>query len=202
VKSVLDRSIALGTLAMTAPVLAIACCAVRSTMGAPVIFRQDRPGLNGRRFRIYKMRTMTDARDRSGELLPDAERLTTLGRFLRASSIDELPQLINVLRGELSLVGPRPLMMEYLPLYSPEQRRRHNVMPGITGWAQIHGRNAITWEEKFALDVWYVDHWTPWLDIRILARTALAMVRPKGISPDGSATMPRFRGTSQQSETP
>lgn len=195
IKKALDRTVALATLVVTAPVIGAATVAVRASMGSPVFFTQQRPGLNGRPFRIVKMRTMTDARDAQGRLLPDDQRLTKLGRFLRASSIDELPQLFNVLRGDLSLVGPRPLLMQYLPLYSPEQARRHDVLPGITGWAQIHGRNALSWEEKFALDVWYVDHWSPLLDLKILAKTALSVIRREGISSEGHATMPNFQGS-------
>lgn len=194
-KKLFDRAVGTVGLVATAPVIGAAALAVRATMGGPVFFRQKRPGVHGVPFHIVKMRTMTSARDAAGNLLPDDQRLTRLGRFLRATSIDELPQLWNVARGELSLVGPRPLLMEYLPLYTPEQARRHEVMPGITGWAQINGRNALTWEEKFALDVWYVDHWSPLLDLRILAKTAAAVVRPRGISSDGHATMPKFRGS-------
>lgn len=193
-KKIIDRTVALGALVVTLPITLVAAAAVRATMGAPVIFTQERPGLLGKPFRIYKMRTMSDARGPSGELLPDAERLTALGRALRASSVDELPQLLNVLRGDLSLVGPRPLLMEYLALYSTEQARRHDVMPGISGWAQIHGRNALTWPEKFALDVWYVDQWSLVLDLRILAATAWKVVRREGVASDGHVTMPRFRG--------
>jgi sugar transferase EpsL len=193
-KKALDRAVAAGALVATAPVIGLAALAVRATLGKPAFFRQERPGLGGRPFRVVKLRTMRDSRDASGRLLPDAERLTRLGRALRATSIDELPQLWNVLAGDLSLVGPRPLLMQYLPLYSPEQARRHDVLPGITGWAQIHGRNTLSWEEKFALDVWYVDHWSLGLDLRILARTALAVLRREGISREGHATMPNFEG--------
>jgi lipopolysaccharide/colanic/teichoic acid biosynthesis glycosyltransferase len=199
-KKVLDRGVAMTALVATAPIVAVAALATRITMGSPVFFRQTRPGLGGKPFRIYKMRTMTDARDARGQLLPDAVRLTRLGRIMRSTSIDELPQLLNVLRGELSLVGPRPLLMEYLPLYSPEQARRHDVLPGITGWAQIHGRNALSWEEKFALDVWYVDHWSLALDLRILAQTALTVLRRDGISREGHASMPNFRGSAPQAQ--
>lgn len=192
IKRVLDKTIAACVLASTAPALAAAAVAVRVTMGRPVLFSQVRPGLGGRPFRIYKMRTMSDQRDPRGRLLPDRDRLTPLGKFLRATSIDELPQLWNVLRGDLSLVGPRPLMTEYLLFYTPEQARRQDVVPGITGWAQVHGRNAISWEEKFTLDVWYVDHWSPWLDLRILLKTAQAVLRREGIAPEGYVTMPRF----------
>lgn len=167
---------------------------IRSKLGSPVLFKQIRPGLHGKPFTMVKFRTMTDARDASGALLPDAQRLTPFGRFLRASSLDELPELWNVLRGEMSLVGPRPLLMEYLPLYSPEQARRHEVRPGITGWAQVNGRNAISWPEKFALDVWYVDNRSLWLDMRILLLTVRKVLVRDGISAAGEATMPRFEG--------
>jgi sugar transferase EpsL len=151
--------------------------------------------------RIYKLRTMSDARDETGALLPDAQRLTRLGRLLRATSIDDLPNLFNVLKGELSLVGPRPLLDSYLPLYSREQARRHDVLPGITGWAQIHGRNSVSHEDKFALDVWYVDHWTPWLDVRILLKTLALVVRRTGVSDEGSATKELWRGNVQSTTT-
>jgi lipopolysaccharide/colanic/teichoic acid biosynthesis glycosyltransferase len=176
-------------------VLAAVAVAIRVRMGSPVLFRQDRPGLQGRPFRLAKFRTMRAAAGPTGRPLPDGERLTALGRFLRASSLDELPQLWNVLAGDLSLVGPRPLLMQYLARYSPEQARRHEVRPGITGWAQVNGRNALSWEEKFALDVWYVDHWSLALDLRILALTALQVLRRSGISREGYATMPEFMGT-------
>jgi lipopolysaccharide/colanic/teichoic acid biosynthesis glycosyltransferase len=166
-------------------------------IGRPVLFRQLRPGLHGEPFEMIKLRTMRDAVDRSGRPLPDAERLTPIGRFLRASSLDELPELWNVLRGEMSLVGPRPLLVRYLPRYSPEQARRHAVRPGVTGWAQVNGRNAADWETKFQLDVWYVDHWSLALDLKILARTILAVLRRDGISAPGDATMPEFQGSPQ-----
>lgn len=194
-KKTFDRAVALGALVATAPIIAAAAVAVRTTLGSPVFFRQERPGRGGVPFRIVKMRTMSDERGPDGELLPDDKRLTKLGKFLRASSIDELPQLWNVLRGELSLVGPRPLLMQYLPLYSREQARRHDVLPGITGWAQVHGRNALRWEEKFALDVWYVDHWSLGLDLRILARTLGSVLNRQGISSAGHVTMPNFEGS-------
>jgi lipopolysaccharide/colanic/teichoic acid biosynthesis glycosyltransferase len=168
--------------------------AVRATMGAPVAFAQTRPGRGGEPFTIYKFRTMRDAVDARGNPLPDAERVTPLGSALRATSLDELPQLLNVLRGELSLVGPRPLLMRYMTRYSRTQARRHDVLPGITGWAQINGRNAITWTEKFELDVWYVDNWSPLLDLRILALTALRVLRREGIAQEGHVTMPEFMG--------
>lgn len=168
---------------------------VRVKLGSPVLFRQLRPGLHDKPFRMMKFRTMTEARDANGNLLPDADRLTAFGRFLRATSLDELPELINVLKGDMSLVGPRPLLMAYLDCYTPEQRRRHEVRPGVTGWAQVHGRNAIGWEEKFALDVWYVDNWSFGLDVKILWMTVLSVVRRDGISAGGHATMPEFTGT-------
>ncbi|CAN7340724.1 sugar transferase [Variovorax paradoxus] len=169
---------------------------VRTKLGSPVFFWQRRPGLNGRAFEVIKFRTMTDARSADGQLLSDAQRLTPFGRFLRASSMDELPELWNVLKGEMSLVGPRPLLVEYLPLYSVEQARRHEVRPGITGWAQVNGRNALSWEEKFQLDVWYVDNRTLWLDIKILWLTVRKVLVRDGISAAGEATMPRFTGSS------
>lgn len=167
---------------------------VRVILGKPVLFTQVRPGYKAQPFTLYKFRSMTNKTDAKGCLLPDAERLTRFGQFLRASSLDELPELINVLRGEMSLVGPRPLLMQYLPLYNPKQHRRHEVHPGITGWAQINGRNALTWEDKFRLDVWYVDHWSLWLDIRILSLTIWKILRREGISQPGHATMEEFRG--------
>lgn len=184
---------AIGLLILALP-LALLACQVRRKLGSPVLFTQVRPGLHGRPFRMVKFRTMTDARDASGVLLPDAQRLTSFGRFLRASSLDELPELWNVLRGEMSLVGPRPLLMEYLPLYSPEQARRHEVRPGITGWAQVNGRNAISWADKFALDVWYVNHRSLWLDMKILWLTMRKVLVRDGISAPGDATMPKFEG--------
>jgi len=164
-------------------------------MGSPVLFRQVRPGLHRKPFVMYKFRTMRDLRDTEGRLLPDEMRLTRVGHILRATSLDELPELFNVLKGEMSLVGPRPLLMEYLELYTPEQARRHEVKPGITGWAQVNGRNAITWEEKFKLDVWYVDNWSLGLDLKILALTLIKVLKREGISADGHATMPEFRGS-------
>jgi len=168
--------------------------AVRLRLGVPVLFRQRRPGLHGQPFTLLKFRTMTGARDAAGNLLPDAERLTPLGRFLRATSLDELPELLNVLKGEMSLVGPRPLLLEYLTRYTPEQARRHDVRPGITGWAQVNGRNALSWEHKFALDVWYVDHVSLGLDLKILVLTALRVLARQGISQPGHATMEEFLG--------
>jgi sugar transferase EpsL len=179
--------------------MAIIGLLIRVQMGAPVIYAALRPGRNGHAFLMYKFRTMTDGRDERGELLPDAERVTVLGRTLRSWSLDEFPELFNVLRGELSLVGPRPLRMEYLNRYTPHQARRHQVKPGITGWAQINGRNATSWEERFDLDVWYVEHWSVVLDLSILWRTVLAVLRREGVSAPGHATMPEFRGSGEQS---
>ncbi len=193
VKRAADVLVASGLLAVSAPVLATAAVAVRSRLGSPVFFRQQRPGLGGRPFSIIKLRTMSDERDAQGALLPDGERLPPLGRWLRSWSIDELPQLVNVLAGDLSLVGPRPLLMEYLPRYTKAQRRRHDVLPGITGWAQVHGRNAVSWEERFALDTWYVDQWSPWLDAKILWMTCRVVLRRQGISASRNATMPKFQ---------
>ncbi|MCS6938741.1 MAG: sugar transferase, partial [Roseiflexus sp.] len=170
-KRVFDICVASVALIALAPLLLVIAALVRLSLGTPVIFRQQRPGLHGKPFMLLKFRSMTDARDAQGNLLPDDQRLTRFGRFLRSSSLDELPELINVIRSEMSLVGPRPLLMEYLDRYTPEQMRRHAVRPGITGWAQVNGRNAINWEQKFALDVWYVDHLSFWLDLRILALT-------------------------------
>jgi lipopolysaccharide/colanic/teichoic acid biosynthesis glycosyltransferase len=167
---------------------------IRRKLGSPVFFFQTRPGLRGLPFKLVKFRTMTDTRGPDGQLLPDADRLTSFGRFLRASSLDELPQLLNVLKGDMSLVGPRPLLMEYLPLYSPKQARRHDVRPGITGWAQVNGRNALSWDDKFKLDVWYVDNQTLWLDIKILWLTVRKVMVSEGISAVGEATMSKFTG--------
>jgi lipopolysaccharide/colanic/teichoic acid biosynthesis glycosyltransferase len=169
-------------------------------MGSPVLFRQPRAGKDGVPFELFKFRTMRNARDASGNLLEDAQRLTPLGDFLRRASLDELPQLYNVLRGEMSLVGPRPLLLEYVPLYNDQQRRRLEMLPGITGWAQINGRNALSWEEKFRLDVWYVENWSFWLDCKILWKTLGRVFRPSGISHEGHATMEKFRGTSPDQE--
>ena len=168
---------------------------VRRKLGSPVFFTQVRPGMHGKPFKMVKFRSMTSERGTDGELLPDAERLTPFGRFLRSTSLDELPELWNVLKGDMSLVGPRPLLMEYLPLYSPEQARRHEVRPGITGWAQVNGRNAISWEDKFKLDVWYVDHCSLWLDIKILWLTVKKVLVREGISAAGEATMGKFTGS-------
>jgi lipopolysaccharide/colanic/teichoic acid biosynthesis glycosyltransferase len=193
-KRAFDVALTVPALIVLSPVFALVALAVRMSLGSPVIFRQQRPGKNERPFTLYKFRTMRDARDAQGTLLPDARRLTRLGAFLRATSLDELPELVNVLRGDMSLVGPRPLLMEYLPLYSPEQRRRHDVRPGVTGWAQVNGRNALTWREKFALDIEYVEHVSMGLDLRILILTIVSVVRSEGISHSGHVTMQPFRG--------
>lgn len=193
-KRLLDVTLAaLALLALALPLLVLMYL-VRRKLGSPIFFRQVRPGLHGQPFEMIKFRTMTDARGPDGTWLPDAERLTPFGRWLRATSLDELPELWNVLKGDMSLVGPRPLLMEYLPLYTPEQARRHEVRPGITGWAQVNGRNAISWEEKFKLDVWYVDNRSLWLDIKILWLTVKRVWRRDGISAEGEATMPKFTG--------
>ena len=194
VKRWIDVTVGLSVLVVGAPVIAATAALVYIDVGRPLLFRQDRVGLGGRIFELKKFRTMRDAVDRDGRPLPDGERLTRIGRLLRASSLDELPQLINVLRGDMSLVGPRPLLVEYLPRYSPEQARRHEVVPGITGLAQIAGRNGLSWPEKFALDVFYVDHRSVALDLKILAKTIAAVVKRDGISAAGQATMPAFQG--------
>ncbi len=194
-KRIFDLSMALLALTVLSPLLAITALLVRLKLGAPVIFHQTRPGLGTRLFRLHKFRTMTDTRDTNGELLSDEVRLTSFGKFLRSTSLDELPELWNVIRGEMSLVGPRPLLAKYLERYSPEQLRRHEVRPGITGWAQINGRNALTWEQKFALDVWYVDHHSFWLDIRILALTVWKIIQRDGINEPGQATAQEFMGS-------
>jgi lipopolysaccharide/colanic/teichoic acid biosynthesis glycosyltransferase len=194
-KRLFDLLVAAAALLLLAPLLLVLAWLVRRRIGAPVLFRQLRPGLHGRPFELLKFRSMREALDERGRPLPDAERLTPFGRFLRASSLDELPELWNVLRGDMSLVGPRPLLMEYLPLYTPEQARRHAVRPGITGWAQVNGRNALSWEEKFRLDVWYVDHRSFRLDLRILLLTLKRVLAREGINAEGEATMARFTGS-------
>jgi sugar transferase EpsL len=196
-KRLLDVVIAVALLVLLSPVLCVIAGLVAATMGRPVLFRQRRPGLGGKPFTILKFRTMRDATDANGNPLPDAQRITRLGRFLRRTSLDELPELVNVLRGEMSLVGPRPLLLEYLPRYTDEQMRRHEVRPGITGWSQVNGRNALTWDEKFALDVLYVDHRSMRLDLQILLKTIGNVVKGEGISHPGVATMEPFRGTEQ-----
>jgi lipopolysaccharide/colanic/teichoic acid biosynthesis glycosyltransferase len=193
-KRVIDVVGASAALVVLSPLLAVVALLIRVRMGSPVLFRQVRPGRGGKPFVMTKFRTMTDRRGADGELLPDAERLTALGRWLRRTSIDELPELLNVVHGDMSLVGPRPLLMEYLPRYSPEQARRHEVRPGITGWAQVHGRNAVEWDDKFALDVWYVDHRSTRLDLEILGKTVRQVLSGHGVSAPGHATMEPFRG--------
>ena len=199
IKRIFDVTVSTVAIALLSPLLLLLAFLVRLKIGSPILFTQTRPGLHGKPFKIYKFRTMTNARDAGGNLLPDAERLTRFGRFLRSTSLDELPELINVLKGDMSLVGPRPLLMQYLDRYTPEQARRHEVRPGITGWAQINGRNAITWEEKFALDVWYVDNCSLWLDLKIIALTIWKVLRREGISYQGEATMSEFLGTTTAS---
>ncbi len=193
-KRIFDLALSIPGFLLLSPIIALISLYVRIQLGSPVLFRQIRPGLHARPFTIYKFRTMTDDRDQNGNLIPDAQRLTRLGRFLRVSSLDELPELWNVIKGDMSLVGPRPLLMQYLDRYTDEQIRRHEVKPGITGWAQVNGRNAITWEEKFQLDVWYVDNWSLWLDLKILGMTVLKILRREGINQPGQATMEEFKG--------
>jgi sugar transferase EpsL len=193
----LDLLLTVLTLTLLSPLLGVLALWVRRKLGAPILYRQQRPGLHGALFTLTKFRTMTDRRDAKGCLLPDVERLTSFGRSLRSTSLDELPELWNVLRGEMSLVGPRPLLMQYLDRYTAEQARRHEVRPGITGWGQVNGRNALTWEQKFSLDVWYVDHLSLWLDVKILALTLWKTVRREGISQPGQATMEEFMGSHQ-----
>ena len=193
-KRLFDIVVALVALLLLSPVFAIVAVLVRTKLGKPVLFRQSRPGLHGKPFTLLKFRTMTDAVDASGSPLSDADRMTSLGNFLRRSSLDELPELYNVLRGDMSLVGPRPLLIEYLPLYTREQARRHEVPPGLTGWAQVNGRNAISWDQKFALDVWYVDHSSMLLDLKILWLTLRQVFTRHGINAEGEVTMPKFTG--------
>lgn len=194
IKRALDILGAAFGLIVFSPILIVTALRIRREMGSPVLFRQTRPSRHGKPFQMIKFRTMRDAIDADGRPLPDAERLTKLGRFLRASSLDELPELWNVLKGDMSLVGPRPLLMEYLPLYSPKQARRHEVRPGVTGWAQVNGRNAISWDEKFALDIWYVDNRSLWLDMKIIWLTIRKVIKREGISAAGEATMSKFTG--------
>jgi lipopolysaccharide/colanic/teichoic acid biosynthesis glycosyltransferase len=193
-KRVIDFTVAGLALVILSPLFAALAVTVRLQLGSPVFFRQIRPGRAERPFGLIKFRTMTDARDADGRLLTDAERLTPLGRFLRSASLDELPELVNVMRGEMSLVGPRPLLMEYLPLYSARQRRRHDVAPGVTGLAQVSGRNSLSWPRKLELDVTYVEHWSLWLDMKIIAKTFVGVLGRVGINPVGMETVPRFRG--------
>ena len=194
IKRAFDLLCSLGLLVVCSPVLLLVAVVVGFTLGRPILFIQTRPGFHGRPFRMVKFRTMTDGRDTLGRLLPDGQRLTRIGRCLRSTSLDELPELWNVLAGDMSLVGPRPLLMEYLGHYTAEQARRHDVLPGITGWAQVNGRNAISWAEKFTLDAWYVDNRSMWLDLTILWRTAARVLTRRGVSADGEATMPKFVG--------
>lgn len=196
-KRLLDLIISIPGVLIISPVLVIIAIVVRLRMGSPALFSQVRPGYKGKLFSVYKYRTMTDERDADGNLLPDEERLTRLGRLLRSFSLDELPELFNILRGEMSLVGPRPLLIQYLERYSPEQIRRHDVVPGITGWAQVNGRNALTWEDKFRFDVWYVDNWSLSLDIKILLRTIWIVITREGISQPGFSTTEEFFGVEQ-----
>ena len=196
-KRILDVIVSAAGLLITLPLILLTALVIRAALGSPVLFAQERPGLNGRPFVLYKFRSMTQARARDGTVLPDEKRLTTVGRWVRRLSLDELPQLWNVLKGDMSVVGPRPLLMEYLPLYNARQARRHAVRPGITGWAQVNGRNAVTWDQRFDCDVWYVDHVSFALDARILALTVLRLLRPHGISQPGSATMPKFTGSAR-----
>ncbi len=193
-KRTFDIVVSASALVVLAPVLAVVAVMVRRRMGSPVLFRQTRPGLGGRPFGMIKFRTMRDASGPDGRPLSDEERLTSFGRWLRATSLDELPELWNVLKGDMSLVGPRPLLMEYLPLYSADQARRHEVRPGLTGWAQINGRNALDWDRKFELDVWYVDRHNLWLDVKIMLLTIRYILRRDGISAPGSSTMDKFTG--------
>jgi lipopolysaccharide/colanic/teichoic acid biosynthesis glycosyltransferase len=197
----MDIVVASTALIVLSPVFLLLAILVARDLGTPVLFRQQRPGRNGNGFVMIKFRTMRDAVDKAGRPLPDAARLTRFGRLLRASSLDELPELWNVLKGEMSLVGPRPLLMQYLPRYTPEQNRRHEVRPGVTGWAQVNGRNAISWEQKFAFDVWYVDNRSLWLDLKIMVMTLGKVLKASGISADGDATMPEFMGD-QRSQDP
>lgn len=194
-KRAFDLVASLVLLILFSPLMALIAMLIRITMGPPVLFRQPRPGLYSKPFIIYKFRTMTDARNAAGNLLPNAERLTPFGRFLRSTSLDELTELLNVLKWDMSLVGPRSLLMQYLDRYTPEQMRRHEVKPGLTGWVQVNGRNAITWEQKFALDVWYVDHQSLWLDLKIIALTVWKVLTREGINQPGQATMEEFTGT-------
>ena len=188
-------------LILLAPVMLIVGWQVRRKLGSPVLFRQVRPGFGGKPFGMIKFRTMRDARDAKGNALPDSERMTTFGIFLRSSSLDELPELWNVLKGDMSLVGPRPLLMQYLPLHTPEQHRRHELKPGVTGWAQVNGRNSLSWEEKFDLDVWYVDNQSLWLDLRILFLTVKKVLIKEGISQENNATMEAFKGSPHSEST-
>ena len=198
IKRFLDIVLSAGAIVVLSPVMAVTAVLVRVKLGSPVIFKQRRPGKGEKIFEMYKFRSMTDARDENGELLPDEVRLTSFGKKLRASSLDELPELFNILKGDMSVVGPRPLLVQYLPLYNAQQKRRHEVRPGVTGYAQVHGRNAITWEEKFEKDVYYVDHISFWGDWKIILQTIRAVVKKEGISLETSATMELFEGTEKE----
>ncbi|MGD0077240.1 MAG: sugar transferase [Sedimentisphaerales bacterium] len=198
-KRLLDVILSATGLLVISPLLATLAVLVRLKLGSPVLFQQQRPGLGGKAFVIYKFRTMTDQRDAAGHLLPDEQRLPAFGRFMRSTSFDELPELLNVLKGDMGIVGPRPLMMKYLNRYTPEQARRHEVKPGITGWAQINGRNAISWEDKFKLDIWYVDNWTILLDIKIILKTIWMVITRQGVTQQGRATVDEFMGTQHKS---
>lgn len=197
-KRLLDFVAALLALLLLWPVMLVIALAIRARMGVPVLFQQERPGYKGRPFTVYKFRTMTSASGTDADVARDAQRLTPLGRTLRKWTLDELPQFWNVLRGDVSLVGPRPLLMQYLPRYTAEQARRHDVRPGLTGWAQVNGRNAQTWEDRFALDLWYVDHWSLALDAKILWRTLASVIKKEGIAQEGHATMPEFMGSERR----
>jgi lipopolysaccharide/colanic/teichoic acid biosynthesis glycosyltransferase len=197
-KRIFDFFLALIGLILLSVPMAIIAILLWITSGHPILFTQPRPGKDGRIFKFYKFRTMTDERDSSGNLLPDEERLTAVGQFLRKTSLDELPQLWNVLKGEMSFVGPRPLLVAYLDRYTPEQARRHEVIPGITGWAQINGRNALSWEEKFQLDIWYIDHWNLWLDFKILVLTVIKVLKREGITQTNHVNMSEFLGITEE----
>ena len=199
IKRLLDILLSGLALIVLSPVLLVTAILVRTKLGSPVIFHQDRPGKDGEIFRLYKFRSMTDERDENGNLLPDEVRLTKFGRVLRATSLDELPELWNILRGDMSIVGPRPLLVKYLPIYNEEQRHRHDVRPGLTGWAQANGRNALSWEEKFQLDVWYVEHISFWVDVKTIFLTVKNVLRREGISSGTAATMEEFKGTKESS---
>lgn len=194
-KRLFDIAVSFLVLVILSPVILSTAILIRFKIGSPVLFKQERPGLKGKSFHVYKFRSMTDEKDENGTLLPDAIRLTSFGKLIRKFSLDELPQLINVSKGDMSFVGPRPLLMEYLELYNERQKKRHNVRPGITGWAQVNGRNAISWEQKFEYDVWYVENRTFWLDIKILFMTVMKVFKSEGISQAGQATMKKFEGS-------
>ena len=200
VKRCFDVILALILIILLSPILLILWILVRIKLGGPALFKQERPGLYGSVFMLYKFRSMTEKKDSSGNLLPDHERLTKFGKLLRQTSLDELPELFNILRGDMSFVGPRPLLVRYLSRYNTEQTRRHDVRPGLTGWAQVNGRNAVTWEEKFKLDVWYVDHWSLWLDLKIIVKTVEVVLKRSGISEAGEATMSEFMGNTGDTE--